>query len=167
MADLRLRIATPTDRKAVEQILLHSYPLQLRDAYAPALLTRALPHMTRANAALLASGTYYLVEEKGVPVGCGGWAHEAPGTAERADGLAHIRHVAVRADRGRRGVGRMLMEASEAAAVAAGAERLDALATLNARTFYERLGFTLVAPVDVTFPGDTIFPSLHMHKRLG
>ncbi|MBA4174894.1 MAG: GNAT family N-acetyltransferase, partial [Hyphomicrobium sp.] len=55
---LSIRVATPEDREAVTRLLQRSYPALMAGSYEPAVLAAALPLMTQANPALLASGTF-------------------------------------------------------------------------------------------------------------
>jgi len=78
----RVRTAGPADLAAVERVFEASYPALMADAYDGALLARALPLMIRAQPGLLGSGNYHVAEAEGEIVGCGGWSHEKPGSAE-------------------------------------------------------------------------------------
>ncbi len=90
-----LRVAGPSDIEAVGALLVASYSSLLTARYASDTLRRALPHLTRANPTLLASGTYFLAErEPGDLAGCGGWTIARPGSGEIIDGEAHLRHFA-------------------------------------------------------------------------
>ena len=59
-----------------------------------------------------------------------------------------VRRVFVRAAWQRRGIGQMMMAELEAAALAAGIERLDLSASLPAKDFYLRLGYEIVSEED-------------------
>ena len=83
--------------------------------YEPVLFARALPLLTKANPALLSSGTWYVVELSGADgtlVGCGGWARQRPDAPnEPVDTvLGHLRHFATHPKWTRRGMGRALFE---------------------------------------------------------
>src|SRR6266404_5267820 len=90
-----IRIAGPPDLDAVGALLVASYSSLLATRYESDMLRRVLPFITKAQPALLASGTYYVAEsEPGNLVGCGGWTTSRPGTGEIIEGEAHIRHFA-------------------------------------------------------------------------
>src|SRR5262249_32693593 len=79
MADFEVRAVSPEDAEAVSAPLQSSYPALMAFGYEPILFARALPLLTKANPALLSSGTWYLVEALDVDeklVGCGGWARQ-------------------------------------------------------------------------------------------
>lgn len=159
---IEIRIAGAADASAVRQVLAASYPVLMANAYDDALLARALPLMTLANPRLLGSGTYYLAEVDGKPVGCGGWTREEPGSGLVVPGVAHIRHFGVAEHFVGRGVGRVLYERCAADARKSGVQRLDCYSSLNGEAFYSALGFKVVRPVDVPMGADLNFPSLYM-----
>lgn len=163
-----IRETTPEDAAAVAAVLKGSYPVLLAPAYDAALLAKALPLMTRANPALLASRTYYLAEAAdGAPVGCGGWTFERPGAPDDPidPALAHIRHFATDPAWTGRGVGRALFERCLADAGAAGARRFEAWSTLVAEAFYRRMGFETVERFEVAMGPEIRFPSVRMVRR--
>ena len=164
---MQIRPATPEDFPAVEALLGRSYPALMADAYEPAVLSRALPLMTKANPDLLASGTFYLAQDAGGIVGCGGWTFGAPGSGKCVDGLAHLRHFAVDPGRARSGIGRRLF--AECARVAAGrqARRLQAFAGLNAESFYASMGLQRIDLVHIPMGEDVQFPAVLMEGAIG
>jgi GNAT superfamily N-acetyltransferase len=160
-----IRVAGPDDAGAVSDVLAASYPVLMDGAYDMATLAAALPYMARANPTLLASGTYYVAETaESVAIGCGGWTHERPGTGEREDGLAHIRHFATHPDWTGLGVGRALFDTCVGAATAEGVRRFEVYASLNAEGFYRALGFETIESLDIPMGDGAVFPSLRMIK---
>jgi len=144
-ADIFVRTATPADDALVSELLQASYPVLMRPSYEGDVLAAALPLMTRADPALLSSGTFYLVKiEDGRVVGCGGWTRERPGSGEVAPELAHIRYFAVHPERNRCGVGRAIYAKCEEKARSAGVRRFECCSSLNAEGFYAALGFRTV-----------------------
>ena len=163
MSDFTIRVADPTDLDAVTELLEASYPLLLASAYDASLLDAALPAMTRAQPALLASGTYYVaVSPGGRIVGCGGWSRERPGSGETVAKLGHVRHFGTHPDWIRRGVGRALYERCAHDARRAGLARLECYSTLSAEPFYAALGFERVRHIEVAFPSNVEFPGTLM-----
>lgn len=162
-----VRVAAPADIPRVSRLLEASYPVLMKAGYDPAVLAAALPLITRANPALLASGTYYLAEgENGDIAGCGGWTLERPGTGETSSGLAHIRHFATHPDWSRRGVGKAIYATCEAKARTTGVHWFECYASLNAIGFYLSLGFSEIGPMDVAMGPGLSFPSMLMRRSV-
>jgi GNAT superfamily N-acetyltransferase len=165
--NITLRRAGPSDLDAVETLLARSYPRLLKQAYPPSILVTAVPLLSRANPALLASGTYFLVESGDKVVGAGGWTSSEPGTGRTgAPATGHVRHVATDPERTRSGIGRALMAHIFDDARAAGITRLDCLSTLMAVPFYAACGFEAVGPVTVPLRPGIEFPAVRMHRSL-
>ncbi|MEL7165691.1 MAG: GNAT family N-acetyltransferase [Pseudomonadota bacterium] len=159
--DFTIRPTTLADMAAVDALLARTYPKLLKADYPPSVLVTALPIISRARPELITSGTYYVVEDRDVILGAGGW------TRDRANpGLGHIRHV-VTDDRAlRRGIGRALMQHCFDVARAAGITWMECWATRTAVPFYEAVGFQTVRPIDVTLQGGIVFPSIRMLRPL-
>lgn len=159
-------MARPEDRDAVARLLERSYPVLMAGGYDPAVLAAALPLMTRANPALLASGTYLAaVSDGGDVVGCGGWNPERPGAdATIEGGLGHIRHFGTDPEWARQGVGRAIMATCIETARESGVQRLECLASLNAIKFYSAMGFVETGHRVVLLGGTIPFPSIEMQR---
>ena len=164
-----VRVAGSPDLSAIDALLSLSYPILLKADYPPSVMVLALPLISRANPSLVASGSYYVVEEAGAVVGAGGWTRSAPpGQRGPAAGarVAHIRHVVTDHRRTRRGIGRTLMERIVEDAATDGATALKCLSTRTAVPFYAACGFTEVKPVDVTLAPGVEFPAILMARLL-
>lgn len=161
-----VRPAQPEDAVAVTALLQASYPRLMTQAYGPDVLAAALPAMTRANPALLASGTFHVAEQAGDLVGCGGWTAERPGSGEVVPGLGHIRHFATHPDWTGQGIGRSIFQTCYREATEAGVRHFDCYASLNAEKFYGALGFAIIEPVAVELRPGLRFASLLMRMDL-
>jgi GNAT superfamily N-acetyltransferase len=163
-----IRVANPGDAHDVSRLLNASYMTLMPAAYDFECLSAALPVMTKANLRLLHSGTYYIAHErdKDELIGCGGWTIEEPGTGVVMRGRAHIRHFATHPEYTGKGIGRAIFDRCIMGARHAGATGLDCYSSLNARSFYEALGFELIEPKTIAMPGNVSFPSLHMRRQL-
>lgn len=167
MQELSLRIAGPQDGDAVTALLVASYTELFKPGYAPEMLAKALPLMTRANPKLLQSGTFYVVEHPaGGMAGCGGWSMEQPGSGLVAAGEAHVRHFAVHPQWTRKGVGRLIFARCERQAREAGAACFLCYSSLVAEYFYRAQGFELVKPLLLNLSPDVALPGLLMRKNL-
>ena len=166
ISNLTIRPATPEDLDAVDTLLQRSYPVLLKRDYAPSVLVTTLPLISRAQPALLASGSYFLAERDGAVVGAGGWTPQAPGGRRGLRGVGHIRHVVTDYRQTRQGIGRRLMSHVMWHARAAGCEVLHCQSTLTAVPFYASLGFVAQGRIEVDLPRGIRFPAEFMIARL-
>jgi len=151
------------DEASISSLLKASYPDLMSASYDPALLAAALPMMTRANPILLASGTYYVVEnDAGGMVGCGGWSKDRPGNGEISQNLGHIRHFATDPKWLCCGIGRMLYTRCKTVARASRMDRFECYASLNAEGFYKALGFEATGRVDILMGPQVRLPAVLM-----
>ena len=160
-----LRPARPADIAAIDTLLARSYPRLLRADYPASVLVTALPRIVRAQPALIASGTYFVIEEDGAIRAAGGWTRAAPGRGRSAAGTGNIRHVATDPDQLRRGLASRLMDHVVATARAAGMARLDCLSTRTARPFYAARGFREIGPTEVSLGPGIVFPAIRMVRE--
>lgn len=165
---LTVRQSGKGDLAAVDALLGRSYPALLKDHYPPSLLVTAIPAISKAQPRLLASGTYFVVEdEAGQIVGAGGWTAVAPGEPDAgASTTGHIRHVVTDHRLTRRGIGKVLMTRIFSSAKEAGMTRLDCLSTLMAVPFYASCGFVEEGPVSVNLRPGIEFPAILMRLQL-
>jgi N-acetylglutamate synthase-like GNAT family acetyltransferase len=162
-----IRVANPMDSDVISALLVASYSSLLRACYNGDMLGRALPHLAKANLALLACGTYYVAEsEPGNLVGCGGWTAAKPLTGEIIQGEAHVRHFATHPEWVRRGVGTALLARCFREVRSAGIRTLHCCSTLNAERFYRASGFDAVGPADVPLGPDLTFPGILMSRDI-
>ena len=162
-----IRVAGPPDLDAVGALLVASYSCLLATRYPSDVLQRALPFMTKAQPALLASGSYYVAENgAGDLVGCGGWTTARPGTGEVIQGEAHIRHFATHPDWVRRGVASSLLSLCLRDAQLVGIRKLHCFSTLNAEGFYRASGFETTGSIDVPMGPILKFPGVLMTRGL-
>ena len=166
MADEILRAARPEDHAAVSDLLSRSYSILMAPAYPADLLALALPIITKASPALLASGRYAVIETgDGRLAGCGGWSRERPGSGEVTPGLAHIRHFAIDPAWLRRGLARRLYHWCEEAARGEGMTAFECHSSLNAEPFYRALGFARTGSLDIDL-SVCVIPAIVMTRRI-
>lgn len=165
--NISVRQTTHRDGPLVCALLSASYPDLMSQGYEGAILEALLPTITKANPALLSSGTYYLAESNdGTGAGCGGWTRERPGSGEIVSGLAHIRHFATHPDWVGRGIGRAIYAVCQEKARSAGVRQFECYATLNAEGFYAALGFAKLKPVDVAVGPGLVLSSILMTRSI-
>jgi N-acetylglutamate synthase-like GNAT family acetyltransferase len=159
---MRLRTANLSDTAAVTDLLARAYPTLMAASYDADVLAIALPAMTKANAALLLSNTYYVVENGERLVGCGGWTAEKPGSGQFEAGLAHLRHFATDPALARKGIGRSIFDRCALDAAKRNVLRFQAFAGLNAEPFYHRLGLRRLQVIDIPMGPAIRLPSVLM-----
>ena len=124
----------------------------------------AARYIARVDPILISDGTYFVHEVGGELVACGGWSRRGrlyTGSGDHAGDdreldprteAAHVRAMFTRPDRTRRGLGRAILEAAQAAARTEGFSRLDLMATLPGVPLYTAFGFREVERVPITMP---------------
>ena len=138
---MTLRVAERRDLAAIDAMLGASYPILLKPDYPASILVTAVPLISKANPALVASGTYFVVLLDEQVVGAGGWTAAAPPGFRGATGVGHIRHVVTDHRFVRRGIAARLMTEVFETAKRAGIQRLECLSTRTAVPFYVACGF--------------------------
>jgi GNAT superfamily N-acetyltransferase len=156
--NVRLRTATMTDVPRLREVIDASVRgLQAKD-YSPAQIEGALRSVYGVDSQLIVDGTYFVAEiddRKGarVIVACGGWSkrktlYGGDQFSGREDSLldpthdaAKIRAFFVHPEWARQGIGGLILEACEKAAIEAGFTRLEMGATLSGVAFYRAKGY--------------------------
>lgn len=102
---------------------------------------------------LIEDGTYFCVEEDGELVGCGGWSKRAtlyggnhsagrdPRLLDPTSERARIRAMYTHPDHTRKGIGRLILDTSEAAARAEGFKAIEMAATMSGKPLYSACGY--------------------------
>jgi GNAT superfamily N-acetyltransferase len=191
-ADIRLRLAVPEDVPVLRQLIDASVRgLQTQD-YTPAQIEGALKTVFGVDSQLIADGTYIVAEAKpgalgpaeqnnasfeSKIVGCGGWSkrktlYGSDHWTGREDSLldplrdaAKIRAFFIHPDWARRGVGTLILEASEDAARAAGFTRYEMGATLTGAKLFGVKGYVAVRPISIPLVNGESLPVIHMEKQ--
>jgi N-acetylglutamate synthase-like GNAT family acetyltransferase len=173
-----LRAARMDDVPALKELIhLSVHALQV-DHYSPAQREAALGTLFGVDRKLITDGTYFVVEESGRIVGCGGWSRRKAvfgGDRVRAgaDPLidpsrdpARIRAFFVHPAFARRGIGRKLLAACEAAIVAAGFSDAELVATLAGEPLYAASAYEVAERYELPMSGKLNLPVVRMKKRL-
>lgn len=173
-----LRIAVDADVAALNGLIEASVRgLQAGD-YSPAQLDAALGSVFGVDRQLIADQTYFIAEQGGSLVGCGGWSRRrtlfgADAAADRDDSLlipgvdpARIRAFFVHPAAARQGVGAAILTACEAAAARAGFMSLELGATLTGLPFYRRYGYEVAETRHAALPGGDSLTIVAMRKLI-
>ncbi len=149
-----LRKADASDVPRIEDLIARSARGLSKDDYRPPQIEGALRGAFGVDTQLLADQTYFVAEEDGRIVGCGGWSYRSTlfGSDARAGrdasildprkAAAKIRAFFVDPGCARRGIGSMLLERCESEARAHGFSEVELMATLPGVKLYAARGFT-------------------------
>lgn len=179
--DFSLRKAVPADVPILRALIDASVRgLQAGD-YSPSQIESALASVYGVDSQLISDGTYFVVEAKsaaGAIVACGGWSKRktlfgGDVWKAREDSLldpqtdaAKIRAFFVHPDWVRRGIGTMLLDACERAAMAEGFRRFEMGATLSGVPLYSARGYVSLENLGVPLANGESLPIVRMEKRL-
>lgn len=176
MSPFEIRRATPADIPALLALIdLSVRRLQAED-YSPAQIEGALGTVFGVDTQLIADGTYFVVESQKI-VGCGGWSKRKTlfggdqGPSREASLLdpesdnARIRAFFVHPDWARRGIGSMILEACEDAAVEAGFGAFELGATITGERLYSVRGYVPIERIEVPLGNGAWLPIIRMVKR--
>lgn len=173
-----LRPAARDDAPAIDALMKASTRGIFPAFYDQRQTASSVVHIAHVDPMLLEDGTYFVIEEDGQLVACGGWSRRDKlfsGSADQegrarpldpANEPARVRAMFVRPDRTRRGLGTQILEACEAAARAEGYRRLSLMATLPGFELYQRFGFRTVERTTITLPDGVTLDAVAMEKSL-
>jgi GNAT superfamily N-acetyltransferase len=185
----RIRPAVFADVPVLRQLIDASVRgLQSHD-YTPAQIESALASVYGVDTQLISDGTYFVAEtsasakvqetaEALLIVGCGGWSRRKTlyggdqWTGRQAALLdphhdaAKIRAFFIHPSWARRGIGSLILEACENAAVAAGFTRFEMGATLTGVPLYRVRGYVALENLEVPLADGESLPIVRMEKRI-
>jgi GNAT superfamily N-acetyltransferase len=163
MAEFRLRTATAEDIEGIRALIDASVRgLQAGD-YSAAQIEASLRTVFTIDSRLIADGTYFVaLADGGEFAGCGGWSRRktlygGDHQVERAEpellnpavDAAKVRAIFVHPQYARRGLGSLILQAAEEAAMAEGFRRFEMGSTLTGVALYEKKGYRKVERVMV------------------
>jgi GNAT superfamily N-acetyltransferase len=188
---IHLRLAVPADIPVLRELIDASVRgLQAQD-YTPAQIAGALKTVFGVDSQLIADGTYIVAEAtpdgivrgeetnvnaEPVIVGCGGWSkrktlYGSDHWTGREDALldplrdaAKIRAFFIHPEWARCGIGSRILEACEAAAMAAGFTRYEMGATLTGAKLFGVKGYVALKPIEIPLVNGEVLPVIHMEK---
>ena len=177
-ASWTLRPAEERDIPALESLVELSVRSLLSRWYSSAQLDGALGPVFGVDRQLIRDGTYFVVESGTDFIACGGWSRRRAvygGDRERVGEdeelnpqteAARVRAFFVHPSWERRGFGRQLLVASEAAIRAAGFTRIELVATLAGEPLYAAHGYAVAERYEAPMPGGLTLPVVRMTKTL-
>lgn len=159
---ITVRNASEADLGEIDRLLSRTFTTLLKKDYPPSVQVTAVPIISRVNPALVASGTYYVAEDRdGDILGAGGWTRSIKG-----QDVADVRHFVTHHRALRRGIARRLMMGVFSEARLAGVRRLECLSTRTAVPFYRSLGFTVLKDLTIGLRPGIDFPVVKMVRAL-
>ena len=175
---MNLRLATPSDVTALQQLIDLSARGLSTAYYSPEEIEAAVTHVFGVDSQLIADGTYFVIDGPEGPVAAGGWSarrtlyggDQMKGSADPlldpSTEAARIRAFFVHPRWARQGLARQLYAACSHAARAAGFKEFELMATRPGEPFYAALGFEIVERVLVPLPGDVDVPFARMRRTI-
>ena len=173
-----IRVAQESDVPVLRRLIDASVRgLQTAD-YSAEQIEAALQRVFGVDSQLIADGTYLLAETAQTEiVGCGGWSkrktlYGGDVWMAREDSLldptrdaAKIRAFFIHPHWARRGIGTLILETCENAAIAAGFTRFEMGATLTGVPLYRARGYTALENLEVPLGDGLTLPIVRMEKR--
>jgi GNAT superfamily N-acetyltransferase len=175
--DLKLRLAREIDIAPL-RALMNAAIGQLQAAYLSPEAVAASFSVMGLDSQLIADGTYFVVETGEAIAGCGGWSRRATlfggdhsagrdaALLDPAREAARVRAMYTHPDFTRRGVGRMILNACEAAASREGFRACELAATLAGEPLYLACGYRPIERFSATTPEGVDVPLIRMGKAL-
>jgi GNAT superfamily N-acetyltransferase len=172
-----IRLAQREDIPELEKLIPLSVRALQEPFYSPAQMEAALGPVFGVDHQLIQDGTYFVVEHEQQIIGCGGWSRRnalhggntAPATdkdlLDPKQHPARIRAFFVHPHWARRGIGRAILSACEAAVQEAGFRRAELVATLSGEPLFAALGYTALERYDIELPDQLSLPVVRMGKH--
>jgi GNAT superfamily N-acetyltransferase len=175
---ITLRNATLDDVPALQSLIARSARGLSTAEYRPAQVEGALRGAFGVDTQLVNDQTYFVAEENGVMVGCGGWSFRSTlfggdARAGRDSSIldpktqaAKIRAFFVDPLHARRGIGSLLLDHCERQARAHGYARVELMATLPGVKLYAARGYVGAAMVRFELGSGEFIEFIPMQKML-
>lgn len=178
MAQFTHRLATIEDLAALREVMRRSIK-SLQEGFLTPEQIRVSHTVMGLDTQLIRDGTYFIIETDGQIAGCGGWSWRStlyggddsmvsrePKALDPASDAARIRAMYTDPDFARLGVGRMLIQLCEEAAMQAGFRKTTMMATMAGVPLYKACGYAEIEPVLSAPVDDVQVPLVRMEKDL-
>lgn len=181
MSSYLINLSTQQNLPQIKALMMQSIEVLQKPFLSDAQI-KASYEVMGLDTQLVDDGTYFAIwatdQKPHILVGCGGWSRRATlygGNHSKgrsatfldpAKDAARIRAMYTHPDWTRRGIGRMILEACEAAARDAGFARAEMMATLAGVPLYKACGYSKIeVHTDIASDGTEI-PLVKMGKKL-
>ena len=176
--DIHIRLACIEDIPDVASLIPISARTLQASYYTTAQIEGALGTVFAVDRQLIEDKTYFIVESASQIVGCGGWSRRSTaygcnlsktgadeGLLDPAFHAAKIRAFFVHPAWARRGIGTQIMRQCELAALAAGFQTIEIVATLAGEPLYFRFGYQTIDRFEISLPNNHTLPVVKMSKK--
>jgi GNAT superfamily N-acetyltransferase len=162
----------------IERVMRASMAALSRGFYDDTQAASAVRYIAMPDRQLVDDGTYYVVEEEGRVIACGGWSmrkklftgtsdqESAQGWLDPSVDAARIRAMFVDPAHARKGLGRLILQTSEDAARQAGFTTFELMATLPGVPLYTACGYEEVEPTTLVLPDGMRLGAVLMRRRV-
>jgi GNAT superfamily N-acetyltransferase len=166
------------DRDAIKELIAESARHLSREHYNDTQIEAALASVFGVDTDLIEDGTYFVAEESGMLVGCGGWSRRKTlfggdqyssrdaGYLDPESDFAKIRAFFIHPNHARKGIAREILTRCEDEARAHGFHGLELMATLPGVEFYKSCGFSEQGSFDLDLTGGVKLELVPMRKEL-
>jgi GNAT superfamily N-acetyltransferase len=173
-----LHLATVDDAAPIDALMKTSIRDIFPGSYDGRQTASSIEFIGSVDRTLIEDGTYFVIDVDGELVACGGWSRRdklytgsGAGTDDArlldpATEPARVRAMFTRGDWTRRGLGRRILAACEAAAKAEGFRTLALMSTVPGLPLYENYGFTVNERVQIPMPDGTSIAGASMTKAI-
>ena len=176
---IHVRLAEVRDVPALRELIELSVRKLSNGYYTAAQIESALSNVFGVDTQLIHDQTYFVAGVGEQLVGCGGWSKrntlfggdqakvgEVDHLINPDEAPARLRAFYVHPEWSRRGIGRWITQACEAAALASGFKRLELIATLPGEPLYAASGYEKIEPFEIPLPDGLSLPAFRMAKDL-
>lgn len=174
-----IRPAVMDEINSLNQLIEQSARVLSQEDYTKEEIEGAITYIFGVDSELIEDQTYYVIEEQGALLACGGWSKRKTlfggnqcnsreaGYLDPKMEAAKIRAFFVHPNFARKGLGRKLLDYCEQQALANGFLKIEMMATLPGVKLYQAFGYTGLDKVNHTLPNGVNLRLLRMSKNLG